>query len=168
MGYPFKEVLHKSIRQLFTLGAKGYWFRILPSGDSDDLDITHCLGVEWDTILPLMMYDGLISFLTSFIVNEGTVHQIQWDNLGLELEKYKLDLSITNVRQKNKPRVYYFCIGKPIFNNIMHQQKTLISLPDDHPLERRQLLWDVQVAKTRILNSQNLIRFEKSSGAGNS
>ena len=167
-GHPFKEVLHKSIRQLFTLGAKGYWFQILPSGDSDDLDITHCLGVEWDTILLLIMYDGLISFWTSSVVNEGTVHRIQWDNLGLELKKYELDLNITNVRQKNKRRVYYFCIGKPIFNNILHQHKALISLSDDRPLERRQLLRDIQVAKTRILNSRNLIRFEKSSGAGNS
>ena len=76
-------------------------------------------------------------------------------------------MSITNVRQKNKPRVYFFCIGKPIFNDILHQQKALISLSDNHPLKRCQLLREIQVARTWILNARNLIRFEKSSGAGN-
>ena len=34
-------------------------------------------------------------------------------------------------------------------------------------LEQRQLLRDIQVAGTWILNANNLIRFEESSGAGN-
>ena len=59
---------------------KGYWFRILPIDDDKDgaeaaneLDITHMTHFQWETLLPVLLYIGLIGFRVTSVVQNGFV-----------------------------------------------------------------------------------------------
>ena len=64
-----REAVYKVVKHVFSLSVKGYWFRILPIDDDKDgaeaaneLDITHMTHFQWETLLPVLLYIGLIGF----------------------------------------------------------------------------------------------------------
>ena len=115
---------------------KGYWFRILPIDDDKDgaeaaneLDITHMTHFQWETLLPVLLYIGLIGFRVTSVVHNGFVIPSQWDELAKSMKtKHQIDLHVTPIRRKGKKRVYYICLGNPHYKNPSLQKQALIFL----------------------------------------
>jgi hypothetical protein len=157
----FKEVLHKTLKHVFCLGTQGYWFRILPSGNDNELDLTLCLHVKWDLLLPIMIYSGLVSFRVTSVVNDAFLVLDQWEELSCSMQtKHNIRMQITNIRRKGRSRVHYICIGQSIWRNPAVQPKAFTCLPTHRVrAEQRQLMLDFSRAGTRILDERNASRF---------
>lgn len=161
---PFRDVVYRSFKEVFALGIQHYWFRILPTGDEEEVDITHCLRMEWATLLPVMLYLGLISFRVSSVVNEAHIVQAQWDELSKAMEmKHSIRLEVTTIRTKGRPRTFYLCIGKPCYTNPNKQTKAFVSLPEaSKRAALRQLKSTFHFAAQRILDHRNYLRLQQS------
>ena len=130
---------------------KGYWFRILPDGEHID-DISMATGIEWQYMLPLLTFIGLISWKLTYVVKQCMFELTQWDILKHAIAR-KGEIQITTVFKKNH-RVYYFCVGKPIYKGPVAQEKANAAFVEISALtiEKRQLIIDVQLQAQKLLN----------------
>ena len=82
-----KEVCFTLLTELFCRSQQGTWFMILPKDDCRP-DITHCTGCEWESLLPLLAYLGLITVKVTSVVKQITIARSQWQEIVQALNRH--------------------------------------------------------------------------------
>ena len=111
-----KEISFKLLQEIFLNSRTDWWYRCLPADDEYD-DIQQATGIEWNHMLPLLIYCGLITFRVDSMVKEGTVLIEQWEELGQAISRHQR-LQVSQIRSKQGGlRISFFCLGHPTYHS---------------------------------------------------
>ena len=139
--YTKKEVVFHLLTELFCRSRQHSWYRILPKDDALP-DITDCTRVEWEYLLPMLTFLGLISFKVGSTVKQAHIVTAQWAELKHVLSKH-VRFDWTHYKQDRGSSEYFFCIGGPYYRGPRQQF---------FPLEGRPL------SKTKSINLHKAAR----------
>ena len=79
---------------------------ILPK-DNCCPDITHCTGCEWESLLPLLAYLGLITVKVTSVVKQITIARSQWQEIVQALNRH-IQIELTQIHVGKLFWVDYF------------------------------------------------------------
>ena len=149
-GLTRKEVVWKILTRIFLVARQGYWYRVLPT-DGIEEDITHATSIEWEYLLPMFTFVGLLSWKVTSMVKECSIEDCQWDIFQQSFEKHgKLHLSTLFIK---KSRVRFFCVGKPVYSGPLKQIKANIAFLclTHRDLEKRALRADAKIQAAQLI-----------------
>ena len=150
--YTRKEVLFHLLTEIFRRSKQHIWYRILPKDDGYP-DITNCTGVEWEHLLPLLVFLGLISFRTGSMVKQVSIVTSQWKEMAHAVRKHVI-LEVSSYRRQNRSIEQYICIGNPMYSG-PRQQFGLASVKSAVALSERKMGITTRAQRSALLSLQN-------------
>ena len=154
---------HDLICSLLKQSKNGLWFRILPIDGFDD-DISVGTGVDWQYLLPLLTKCGLIRSKVTSLEREVECDSFKWDELA-KASSSQMKMEVTSIRSKYSRRGLFYCIGKPLYKNPMHQQQAIGSsklVPFPHAPSRA-LMKVVKKEAKNVINERLANRVQQNS-----
>jgi len=120
------EECFRLVHDILAQTTPGLWFRILPiDGQLDDICIG--TGVEWQYLLPLLTKCGLLRSRVTSVVKDFHCNGTQWREMAKSFSSH-IKMEVTCIRTWHSRRSYFYCIGKPTYNNPLHQEQALRSM----------------------------------------
>jgi len=102
---------------------QGFWWKLLPDGSDRNNDIVAATGIDWDNLLPILMSMKLLSAAVTSTVKGYSVRHAIWIDFLRAVTDVRIQITMVQIMRQGK--VYYFCVGDPVYTNPVKQERKL-------------------------------------------
>ena len=111
------------LKAILRQATQGVWWKLLPDGSDRNNDIVAATGIDWNNLLPILMLMRLLSAAVTSTVKGYSVQHGVWNDFLHAVTD--VNIEITKVQIRGRGHVYYFCVGIPLFKNLVVQEREL-------------------------------------------
>ena len=106
-AFSFDEEIFSCLQDIFAGCRKGIWWKVLPTFDEFG-DIKAATGVPWSSVMPMMMFNRLLSAIVGSMVKNYAVQHGRLDEFFQMMEVLGEKIQFTRVQRRSIGMEYFF------------------------------------------------------------